>query len=326
MTAQTALQTTSANLAIASAPSADEWKVLREQAEMLVKTKFLPSSITSPEQAIAIMLQGRELGIPTMAALGTINVIQQKPTVSPQLMLALINRSGQLENFKIENNPQTGAATCTMKRRGRDAHTEIFGAKEAADMGLANKDNYKKQAPTMYRWRAVAACARVVFPDVILGLYTPDEMGAENINVETGEIIPEKTNNNIGAVINMPTKSSLIERARVEGAPTQSQQDVDPLNKQIADLCTQLNKEGDSIRWGAIKLTEYANELTDSVVDSYIKLDEEKRNALLGDLQGRLDILNEQKAIAEESSGDAIDGEVVETETVNAEEFKKDVF
>ena len=114
MTPQTALQTTQpANLS-AMSPSADEWKIITDQARMLVGTNFLPQSIKTPEQAVAIILQGRELGIPTMAALGTINVIQGKPTISPQLMLALINRSGQLENFSIENDKQTNAATCTM--------------------------------------------------------------------------------------------------------------------------------------------------------------------------------------------------------------------
>ena len=39
----------------------------------------------------------------------------------------------------------------------------------------------------MYRWRAISACARVVFPDVITGIYTPDEMGAE-VNLD-GEVV-----------------------------------------------------------------------------------------------------------------------------------------
>ncbi|MFD1732659.1 hypothetical protein ACFSC4_18815 [Deinococcus malanensis] len=52
-----------------------------------------------------------------MAALNGITVIQGKPTVSPQLMLSLINRSGQLENLELETGTQ--GATVTMKRRGR---------------------------------------------------------------------------------------------------------------------------------------------------------------------------------------------------------------
>ena len=49
----------------------------------------------------------------------------------------------------------------------------------AAQLGLADKDNWRKQPKVMRKWRAVAACARVVFSDVITGLYTPEEMGIE---------------------------------------------------------------------------------------------------------------------------------------------------
>ena len=162
------------------------WQVLREQASMLVTTGFLPQAIKTPEQAVAIILTGRELGIGTMAALNNISVIQGKPTVSPQLMLALINRTGQVEDVNIQSG--TDGATCTIKRRGRSAYTARFGPKEAQAMGLSGRDNYKKQAATMYKWRAVAEAVRFTFSDVTLGLYTPEEMGAQT-DVETGEAI-----------------------------------------------------------------------------------------------------------------------------------------
>ncbi|KQR22911.1 hypothetical protein [Deinococcus sp. Leaf326] len=153
---------------------------------MLIKSGMLPSSVRTPESAVAIMVKGIELGLPAMAALNGITVIQGKPTVSPQLMLSLINRSGQLDNIEIDTGVQ--GATVTMKRRGRTPFTAKFGPVEAKAMGLDSKDNYRKQAPVMYQWRAVAACARVVFPDVIDGLYTPEELGADvQVDVQVDE-------------------------------------------------------------------------------------------------------------------------------------------
>ena len=175
--------------------SESDFRVMREQSIMLVKTGFLPRAIDTPEKAMAIILTGRELGIPTMTALRSIDVIQGKPTISPQLMMALINRSGELENLSITNlgnGNLIDAVQVVMKRRGRDVHTEVFSRADAQTLGLLQKDNWKKQTPVMLKWRAVAACARVVFPDVILGLYTPDEMGAET-EVETipsAQIVP----------------------------------------------------------------------------------------------------------------------------------------
>lgn len=163
-----------------------EWAVLRQQAEALVASGLLPSSINTWQKAVAIMLLGRELGVGPWAALGNINVIQNKPTISPQLMLALINRSGQLEDMKIEDDGS--ACTVTLARKGRTPHHYSFSMSDAQSMGLVHKDNWKKQPLIMRQWRAVAGCARVVFADVILGLYTPEEMGAVVIADEQGNM------------------------------------------------------------------------------------------------------------------------------------------
>lgn len=173
--------------------SPDEWTMITNQAAVLVKTGFLPGAIKTAEQALAIILTGRELGIPTMAALRSIDVIQGKPAVSPQLMLALINTTKELEHFDCPTGKD--GAVCTMKRKGRAAHSAPFGPKEASALGLSDKANYKSQPATMYQWRAVAACARVVFPDVILGLYTPDEMGAEVEVNDAGDMTVKEPRN-----------------------------------------------------------------------------------------------------------------------------------
>lgn len=158
----------------------DEYRMLEAMGQTLLRSGFLPNSIKGPEQAIAIILAGRELGIAPWQALSTINVIQGKPTVSPQLMLALIQSSGQLESVQYDSD--NTHCTVTMKRRGQPPHAETFSQEDAQAQGLWGKDNWKKQPKVMLRWRAVAACARIVFPDIILGLYTPEEMGAD-VNV-----------------------------------------------------------------------------------------------------------------------------------------------
>lgn len=168
------------------------WTVLKEQASMLLKSGFLPQAIRTPEQVIAIVLTGKELGIGMMEALRGINVIQGKPSVSPQTMLALANRTGELENIKIETSHE--GALVEITRKGKTPHTERFGPQEAVALGLMTKDNYTKQPATMFKWRALAAALRVTFPDAISGLYTPEEMGAEVTIDEQEEmkIVPQE--------------------------------------------------------------------------------------------------------------------------------------
>lgn len=166
----------------------DVFKSMLQYADMLVKSGFLPGHIKNAQQVIAIITYGQELGVGTWTALNGIQVIQGKPCVSPALMLALINRSGMLEDMTIEGD--NGFCTVTMKRAGRTAHAETFTIQDAQGMGLSGKENYKKQPGVMLKWRAVSACARVVFPDVLAGLYTTEEMSPDNTSVtEDGEIV-----------------------------------------------------------------------------------------------------------------------------------------
>ena len=159
-------------LQLSTQSSMAEWQIIREQATVLVATGFLPQSVKTPEQAMAIILTGRELGIGPMAALQGIDVIQGKPSISPQLMLAMARGTRELEDIQMETSE--AGATCTIKRKGQSSYTTRFGPKEAAAMGLNGKDNYKKQPATMYQWRAVGMNLRVTFPDVIKGMYVED--------------------------------------------------------------------------------------------------------------------------------------------------------
>ncbi len=147
-----------------------------------------------------VMLKGIELGIEPMAALDSIDLISGKPTLDPQGMLALIHKSGQLDDIKIDSTDER--CTVTMKRRNKTPHTEVFGVTEATRymtsegygehkkvIPLIEKANYKNQPKVMFKWRAVSACARVVFPDIIQGLYTPEELGADVLVDDAGKMI-----------------------------------------------------------------------------------------------------------------------------------------
>jgi hypothetical protein len=169
---------------------------MRQQADVLVKSGFLPQAINTPEKALAIMQKGKELNIPPMHALSSIDIILGKPSVSPQLMLALARRSGELEDLKMEVNDK--GATVTITRKGQTPYTTVFGIKEATDLQLIGKDNYKKQPAIMFQWRALAANLRITFPDVIAGLYLVEELtqGEETYTPRTVTMPKAIVNNN----------------------------------------------------------------------------------------------------------------------------------
>lgn len=174
--------------ALALYPTHDEFSAMMNQADVLFKSGLMPTSIKNPQAIVAIMMLGRELNIPTWQALTGVNVIQGKPSVGPQLMLALIERSGLQED--IQHEKEAGKShTVTMKRKGRTAYTETFTMEMAKAMGLADRDQWKKQPAVMLKWRAISACARVVYPDVLMGIYLTEELAPDQVVIDAdGEI------------------------------------------------------------------------------------------------------------------------------------------
>jgi hypothetical protein len=171
----------------------DQIPKLLALGDTLLKSGMIPQSVKSKEAAVAILLKGQELGLGPMESFSSINVIQGKPTVSPQLMMGLAERTGALVDYQITDDGQE--ATCTVTRRGRTPFSASFSMADANAMKtkedgkmvpLSQKWNWKSQPKTMRQWRAVSAAFRVVFPDVLAGIYTHEEMGVA-VDEETGE-------------------------------------------------------------------------------------------------------------------------------------------
>lgn len=144
---------------------------------------------------------------------------------------------------------------------------------------------WKKMPRLMLAKCAESLVLRKAFPAELSGLYTAEEMGTV-----IGENTPETNSHTT------PGKE-LVEKPSFA---------ADSQDKQLADLCSRLNEANDSIKWSAKQLTEYANELLDTELDSFLMLDAEKKEVLLGDLQGRFDEISERAAIETE----VVEGEI----------------
>ena len=144
------------------------------QADLFVKSGFFPKHVDTKEKAAVIMLKGRELGLPFTEALSKISVIQGVATTKVETMLGLAQSRGIIEDLKIIDAPTH--CEVTIKRKGQTPYTCRFGDAEALSLGLNQRDNYKKQKATMYRWRALAMNLRITCPDAIGGLYLEEEI------------------------------------------------------------------------------------------------------------------------------------------------------
>ena len=154
-------------------------------AEMLVTTGFLPAAVKNAAQALAIIETGRELGIPPMHALRSIHIIQGKPSLSAELQLALFKRAGGRSRWEQSDAER---ATIWLRHPNGDEHTETFLLEDARKAGITNKDGWKNYPKAMLRARATSAGLRAVAPDIVAGLYDPEELGAD-VTV-SGEVLP----------------------------------------------------------------------------------------------------------------------------------------
>jgi len=145
-------------------------------SKLLVSSRLLPRSITAPEAAFAVIVTGRELGLSAMQALRAIHIVEGKPTLSADLMVALVKRSEACLFFRLVES-SAAVATYEAHRRGEPSPTRLsFSMDEAKAAGVTGKDNWRKYPAAMLRARCAAALARAVFPDLVLGVYDPDEL------------------------------------------------------------------------------------------------------------------------------------------------------
>lgn len=166
-------------------PSANELRQLLELGSVLVKSGLLPQSVRTPEAAATIILKGIELGVPAMAAMENIAVVNGKAVVGSHLLLALVKRTYGPAAMWVS---ETTADACTISYRIpglNQTQTFTYRMRDAETAGLAGKPTWKQHPAAMLRARAISAAAKLAFPEVVGGLYVAGELP------DTGEIVTE---------------------------------------------------------------------------------------------------------------------------------------
>lgn len=149
-------------------------------AQLLAKHMYdsrMFSAYGSPQAVLATIMVGRELGLPAMASLRNIHNIEGKHALSAALMVALVIKSGLAEYFEPVEFDHLKATFVTKRRGGRKEIFLTHTIEHAVAAQLVKKDSNWQKIPTeMLMARAQSRLARLVYPDLLAGLYTPDEL------------------------------------------------------------------------------------------------------------------------------------------------------
>jgi hypothetical protein len=129
--------------------------------------------IKTSEQAVALMLVAQAQGRHPASVAMEYDVIQGRPALRSQAALARFRTAGG----KVEWITRTDAK-CSAKFTAPDGTsiTVDWDMARAAKMGLADKDNWKKQPMIMLQWRVVAEGIRAIAPEVLGGTYLVEEV------------------------------------------------------------------------------------------------------------------------------------------------------
>ena len=144
--------------------------------DYLADSDMVPKDFKGKPGNCLIAIQwGAELGLKPLQAMQNLAIINGRPSLWGDAVIALV-RASPLCEFVIESDDGS-TATCRVKRRGEPEQSRTFGIDDAKTAGLLGKAGPWTQYPKrMRQMRARAFALRDVFPDVLRGLPVAEEL------------------------------------------------------------------------------------------------------------------------------------------------------
>lgn len=167
----------------------------KDFAEVLSKSGLVPREYQGKPANILVAVQwGNEIGLAPMQALQNIAVINGRPSLWGDSLLALVMQHPMFGGCKEYFNDDKTEATCELTRilpNGREQVTVVtFSEQDAKTANLWNKQGPWKQYPQrMMKLRARGFAVRDCFPDALKGMITYEE--AQDIPTEPIDITPK---------------------------------------------------------------------------------------------------------------------------------------
>ena len=128
-----------------------------------------------PANCLIAMQWGMELGLKPLQALQNLAVINGRPALWGDAVLAIVRSSPLCEYVNESDDGET--ATCRVKRKGEPEQVRTFSMDDARKAGLTGKQGPWTSYPRrMRQMRARAFALRDVFPDVLRGMPVAEEL------------------------------------------------------------------------------------------------------------------------------------------------------
>ncbi|GEM_PF-3567161 len=151
-------------------------------AQRFSRSTLIPKNyIGKPDDIFIAMAMGYQLGFSVEQSLQDIAVINGRPCLWGDGLLALIYAHNQLEYLTehqlLDNKGNVIGAACTIKRKGHPEHIENFTIEDAKKANLWGKQGPWSQYPNrMLKMRARSFAVRDKFSDALRGVKVAEEV------------------------------------------------------------------------------------------------------------------------------------------------------
>jgi hypothetical protein len=147
------------------------------QAMATVIAKAGSFGFKTPEQAAALMLVAQADGLHPAKAATHYHIINGKPSLTADAMLARFQTAGGRVKWEAYGD---GVVTGTFTHAAGGSVTITWTMERARKAGVGNLEKFPA---AMLRARCISEGVRTVYPGVIVGMYTPEEVST--FHVET---------------------------------------------------------------------------------------------------------------------------------------------
>lgn len=218
-----------------------------QYAEIMAKSSVVPKSYQGKTGDILVAVQmGAELGLKPIQSLQNIAVINGKPSVYGDTLIALVQNNPLCEYINESFDENTMTAICVVKRKGEPEYTGRFSQKDAENAGLWARSGPWKQYPKrMLQMRARGFALRDKFADVLGGLITREEAQDYPVDVtpqekpKTQDLSSKLDNVLLEQTQSQETPEEIVEDevvVEVNTEDTQEVQKADPINMELSQL------------------------------------------------------------------------------------------
>ena len=144
---------------------------IEKMAVAIAKSKMF--GMKTADEAFALMLIAQAEGMHPAIAARDFHVIQGRPTLKADAMLARFQNAGGKVQWDVYTDAEV-TGTFSHPQGGSLKLTWTFA--QAKSIGLTGKDNWKNYPRAMLRARCISEGIRTVYPGCVVGTYTAEEI------------------------------------------------------------------------------------------------------------------------------------------------------